>query len=171
MGKQRGELEKSPESFCYPLWFSRASPPFSFMQRWPEQNQYPSSKIKRNKRENRMTQDILSWCLVWGDIYVLQNQRCQLPQPHWLGRTCPDFKDSVCRMQCILSRKQVARLWSPSGNTTTDFLQPLFLYIYEGWEVKREMLSLLKTVQILVGALEELVYSYEAILSAGKLTA
>lgn len=33
------------------------------------------------------------------------------------------------------------------------------------------MLSLLKTVQILVGALEELVYNYEAILSAGKLTA
>lgn len=45
----------------------------------------------------------------------------------------PDFKDNLCRMQCILSRKQVARLWSPSANTTTDFLQPLFLYIPGLW--------------------------------------
>lgn len=81
----------------------------------------------------------------------------------------PDFKDNLCRVQCILSRKQVARLWPPSANTTTDFLQSLFLYIHQCCEVKRKMLSLLKTVQILVGALEELVYNFEAVLSAGKL--
>lgn len=58
----------------------------------------------------------------------------------------------------------------PVGTQQQTFFS-LFFYVYEGWEAKRETLSLLKTVQILVGALEELVYNYEAILSAGKLTA
>lgn len=77
-----------------------------------------------------MNQDISADA--WLGWYLfLQDQWCHLPQPHWLGRTHPDFEDSLCRMQCFLSRRQVARLWSSSGNTTTDFLQPLFLYIQE----------------------------------------